>query len=172
MKRTMAIGILALAGSALAQWEVSERTDDFTGEVSRTAVSSLTDAEGGAWYTNYGLLSIGCFGREGKVVLVFDSIVFSNNALYGSGSAFQTNVDGEIKEWSGSPHQASSGDSLLLAGSEAGEFLDMLTKASNLKVQVWAHQEGPVLLDINMEGAEQAIRQVCPNYAPQETQGN
>ena len=75
---------------------------------------------------------------------------------------FSTNADGKIEDW----EISEVSDDQMLVFDARERFVDMLAYASSLKVRARSRRDGYATLDINMEGAEQAIRKACPNYSP------
>ena len=171
MKLTMAIALALLwISTASAQWEIIDRTDDFTGEVSRKAESAPTVVQGHPRLTTTGGISVRCVKRAKLIRLWIDSFYFGNVEDYVR-KKIDTNADGKIQEWTGLiTDMYDDGESSLMIPDrpQKRKFLAMLTSANTLKVRVRSHDGYAAMMDINMEGAEQAIRQVCPNYSPQQ----
>ena len=153
----------AFSARAEAQWKVFDVTDDFTGEFSRRAVSPLAAAKGGPWFTTQGGLFVWCggTGKDMLAGLLFDYFVFHDEGRYAS-KKFSTNADGKIERWKAT--DSDSGKALYVYATD--RFVDMLAYAKSLKVRARSHHDGYATMDINMEGAEQAIRKACPNYSP------
>ncbi len=160
MKLAMAIALTLLwASTTSAQWTVIDSTDDFTGEVSRSAASAPTEVQG-LDYPATGGITVRCGKREKLIRLWIDGFYF-RETLTGTTKEFATNADGKIEQWTGLiTDMFDDGESsMLIANGPAPtkKFLAMLASANTLKVRVRNMLGYAAVLDINMEGAERAI---------------